>query len=130
MRLRQAIVAIACASALGAHAHGDEHAGPKPKYDYAKAEETAFGKAADPAKARRTVRASTSATNAANSSRSPSDHSDGPRMTACVCAVWGFPRAEAYTGACAPRREDGIRRPREPTHRASETRSDHPVRRY
>ncbi|HEX3059857.1 MAG TPA: hypothetical protein VHP62_10885, partial [Usitatibacter sp.] len=56
MKSRQAIVAIACACALGAYAHGDEHAGAKTKYDYAKVEETAFGKAADPAKAKRTIR--------------------------------------------------------------------------
>ena len=49
MRMRQTFVAIACASALAAHALGDDHAGAKTKYDYAKAEETAFGKAADPA---------------------------------------------------------------------------------
>lgn len=56
MKPRQTIVAIACACALGAYAHGEDHAGAKTKYDYAKAEETAFGKAADPAKAKRTVR--------------------------------------------------------------------------
>jgi uncharacterized cupredoxin-like copper-binding protein len=56
MNWRTTVVAIACASALGAYAHGDEHGAPKTKYDYAKAEETAFGKAADPAKAKRTVR--------------------------------------------------------------------------
>ena len=55
MKWRQAVVALACASALGAYAHGDEHAA-KTKYDYAKAEETAFGKAADPVKAKRIVR--------------------------------------------------------------------------
>jgi hypothetical protein len=31
-------------------------------------------------------------TNAANSSRSPTDHSEGPRMTACVCAECGRPK--------------------------------------
>ena len=58
MKFKQALVTIACACALGAYAHGDEHgpAKPKAKYDYSKAEETAFGKAADPAKATRTVR--------------------------------------------------------------------------
>jgi hypothetical protein len=30
-------------------------------------------------------------TNAAKSSRSPIDHSDGPRITACVCARCGVP---------------------------------------
>ena len=56
MEWRKAVVAMACASALGAYAHGDEHAPAKAKYDYSKAEETAFGKAADPVKAKRIVR--------------------------------------------------------------------------
>ena len=52
-----ALTVTALCLPLGALAHGDEeHAAAKPKYDYSKAEETAFGKAVDPAKAKRTVR--------------------------------------------------------------------------
>ena len=36
-------------------AHGDEHESSKPRYDYSKAEETEFGKAADPKAAQRTI---------------------------------------------------------------------------
>jgi uncharacterized cupredoxin-like copper-binding protein len=43
-------------ASLGALAHGEKHDGPKARYDYARAEETEFGKAADPRKATRTVR--------------------------------------------------------------------------
>lgn len=45
---------IAC-TAGAALAHGDEHAGSKSAYDYSKAEETAFGKAFDPKKAKHTI---------------------------------------------------------------------------
>ena len=48
-------VAIAAALAFGA-AHGHTGSSPAAKVDYAKAEETAFGKAADPRKAARTIR--------------------------------------------------------------------------
>lgn len=39
-----------------AHTHGDAKHGAAPKIDYAKAEETAFGRAADPKRAKRIVR--------------------------------------------------------------------------
>lgn len=53
---RLALAMSALCIPLGAGAHGDEHGARKQKYDYAKAEETAFGKAVDPARAKRTVR--------------------------------------------------------------------------
>lgn len=62
MRARKhvAIFATALLQVLApALAHTESH-GKKPAYDYAKAEETAFGKAADPRKAARTIRVSMS----------------------------------------------------------------------
>ena len=50
------IVVVAALAASGAAlAHGDEHGAAKGKYDYSKAEETPFGKAIDPKKAKRTI---------------------------------------------------------------------------
>ncbi len=47
-----AAVSLASVAVL---AHGDKHAAPA-RIDYSKAEETAFGRAADPKKAKRTIR--------------------------------------------------------------------------
>lgn len=46
---------LALPASLPVLAHGGEKHGAKPAIDYAQAEETAFGRAADPAKAGRTV---------------------------------------------------------------------------
>ena len=54
-RIPISLAAFALFVSSAAFAHGDEHAGAKSGYDYSKAEETAFGKAADPRAARRTV---------------------------------------------------------------------------
>ena len=51
---RTVVFALALSASGAALAHGDEHAARK-KYDYSKAEETPFGKAVDPAKAKRTI---------------------------------------------------------------------------
>ena len=48
-------VALAMSTSSAAFAHGGEKHGSKPAIDYAQAEETAFGRAADPAKATRTI---------------------------------------------------------------------------
>lgn len=48
-------VVAALLTSGAAFSHGDNH-GAKPAYDYSKAEEMPFGKAADPTKARRTVK--------------------------------------------------------------------------
>lgn len=48
------MLALAAASVPLAWAHNENHA--PPRFDYAKAEETAFGKAADPRRAARTIR--------------------------------------------------------------------------
>lgn len=53
--MRHLLVALGVALSPHALAHG-EKARAAPKYDYAKAEPTAFGIAADPAKAARTIR--------------------------------------------------------------------------
>ena len=53
MRIIELAVVAVLALPLSAAAHGDKHA---PTVDYSKAEETPFGKAADPKKAARTVR--------------------------------------------------------------------------
>lgn len=47
--------ALAMSASAAAFAHGGESHGAKPAIDYAQAEETAFGRAADPAKAKRTI---------------------------------------------------------------------------
>ena len=47
--------ALAFAFSGTALAHGEQHVGPKPKYDYANAEEMPFGKAVDPRTAKRTI---------------------------------------------------------------------------
>ena len=47
--------ALVIASAPTAFAHGEKRDGEKPKHDYSMAEETAFGKAADPKKAKKTI---------------------------------------------------------------------------
>ena len=53
MRIIEVAVAAVFLWPAGAVAHTDSHA--PAKYDYANAEETPFGKAADPAKAKRTI---------------------------------------------------------------------------
>lgn len=53
--MRHLLVALGIALSPPALAHG-EKAQPAPKFDYSKAEHTAFGIAADPAKATRTIR--------------------------------------------------------------------------
>lgn len=59
MKFTQYVSAIALALSMplsaAAFAHGGERHGGKPAIDYAQAEEKAFGRAADPAKAVRTV---------------------------------------------------------------------------
>jgi len=54
MRITDLLLCAALAAPAAALAHGEKDA--VPKVDYSKAEETAFGKAADPAKAVRTIR--------------------------------------------------------------------------
>ena len=51
-----ALAAVAFAVHGPALAHGEKHDAAKTSVDYSSAEETAFGKAADPRKAKRTVR--------------------------------------------------------------------------
>ena len=59
MKLNASLTAIVAAIALGvpgvALAHGEKPADARAKYDYSKAEETAFGRAADPKKAQRAI---------------------------------------------------------------------------
>ena len=59
MNLRASWAGIVAAFAIGVPAavlaHGEEHAGSKARYDYSKAEETAFGKAVDPRRAKRAI---------------------------------------------------------------------------
>ena len=55
-RLAALLATAAICAPLAALAHSERNAAAKPRYDYAKAEETSFGKAADPAKATRTVK--------------------------------------------------------------------------
>ena len=54
MRIIEGVLAAVLLLPIAAPAHTGSHAAPK--YDYAKAEETPFGKAADPAKAEKTIR--------------------------------------------------------------------------
>ena len=55
LKTRWTVTVAALLLAGSAFAHGDKHNDSKAKYDYSKAEETAFGRAADPKKAKRTV---------------------------------------------------------------------------
>lgn len=57
LKLKSKLLAVVtgCFLASGAWAHG-EKSQAQPKFDYSKAEETPFGRAADPGKAKRTIR--------------------------------------------------------------------------
>ena len=50
------LLALALLASLAAGAHEEQGAADKPRYDYAKAPQTAFGKAFDPRRAKREVR--------------------------------------------------------------------------